>query len=755
MMKATDYSFCDFLEKRDDKKVAKIFTLVGAGAGFLIWVVFFVIEIISKRESISGIGIVDLHKQSPSWWLIDTLPITIGIATYAIGTLHAAYIRNKKQRALSEQEQNWRLFRFAERLNQGDFDASVEFEQGSELGQSMLQLREYLRKSRQDEQVRAEEEKQRRWVADGLAKFGDILRLHNDNMGELSYELLSNLVRYLHANQGGFFLLEDADPADRHFTQTAAFAYERRRLVRQRVEWGDGLIGMCAFEKEPIFMTDIPDSYVSITSGLGGAAPHCLLMVPLVADGEVQGVIELASFSVLTKFEVDFVVSLSEAIASTIKNVKITSHTAALLKQSQHQAERLQQQEEEMLHTIEELHSIQEESVRKGVELANFTESVNNTLVRAEYDISGNLLFANERFLANLGYTNLDEIRGKHISFFINKRDRNWFFDIWDGLTKGGHHFEGDMKHVTKQATDFWSMATYTCVRDQHGVVHKILFMGIDITELKERSLDLESQVFALNNSAVTAEFDPVGTIRCSNKKFLSIIGYGQDELKAMTVYDLFPPGGGLAFRDAWAKVVKGTPQEDQYLLVSKRGKERWLHGTFTAVYNMYNELAKVVLIANDITSQKVLEMEAQQKTAQLLEQDEQLHQKLDEIKAVKIRNEKTLEGAMDAIITIGSDERVEFYNRAAEELFGYSRSEVIGQHVGMLLPSQCQELELGDIIRYLKSDENRFKGVRTEVIAYDKAGSEIALLLTVSEAQIGEDYTYTAFIQNISVELF
>jgi PAS domain S-box len=750
-MKAADYSLYEFGKKMDVKRVAKVFTLSGVASGFLIWVIFFFVEFISNRGHIE----VNCILHSPYWWFMDTLPFAIGIAAYAIGRLHVLYLSVRKQHTLEEERRNKQLFQFVEKLNTGELDALVEFDRNSELGKSVLQLREYLAKTRQEEQVRVEEEKKRSWVVDGLAKFGEILRLNNDNLERLSYEIISNLVKYLNANQGGFFLLEDSDSDDKHFVQAAAFAYDRRRLVRKRVELNDGLIGACAFEKESIFMTDIPDSYVSITSGLGGANPHCLLIVPLIVNGEVLGIIELASFNELKRHEIDFVEHLSEAIASTIKNVKVTSHTVALLEQSKYQAEQLREQEEEMRHTIEQLHAIQEESAKKSTELANFTESVNSTLVRAEYDILGKLLYANSLFLNKMGYPHIDEIRGKHISHFINKKDREWFFKIWDNLERGGNHFEGDMKHVTRQGTDFWSMATYTCVRDQYGTVTKILFMGIDITELKKLSLDLESKVFALDSSGVTAEFEPSGVVRSGNAKFLSIVGYGPNDLKKMTVSDFFSAENAFAVRSTWNEVVQGHPQENQYQMISKYGVDKWLQGTFTAVYDMYNELSKVVFIANDITSQKHLELEAQQKTEQLIKQDEQLHQKLEEIKAVKIRNEKTLEGAMDAIITINSDEKVELYNRAAEELFGYSKEEIIGQHITMLLPSEYKSLKLGNVIGYLKSDKNRFKGVRNEVAVYDKWGNELSILLTISEAEIGEDYTYTAFIQNISVELF
>lgn len=754
-MKIEDCFLCGFFDKVDLKKVAKQFALVGAAMGFFVWVAFFLVELLSKKHLVDGNLIVGFHKIDPTWWVIDLLFVGIIFSAYFVGKLHVVYIKHQKEKEQERQEQVHHLLVYADQLNKGNFDAPVNFDDSSALGCSILQFRDYLAQSRQQEITRNEEEKQHSWVADGLAMFGEILRVNNSNLETLSYSIISKLVKYLDANQGGFFLVEDSDPSDMHFIQTAAFAYDRQRLVSKRVEWNDGLIGACAFEKESIFMTDIPDRYVSITSGLGDANPRCLFIVPLVVDDHVLGVIEIASFKILKPFETRFVENLSQAIASTIKNVKVNSRTAELLDQSRQQAEQLRVQEEEMLHTIEEMNVIQEESARKSVELASFTDSVNNTMVRAEYDISGKLLFANNRFLSKMGYAHLDEIKGKHISSFINKRDKDWFFDIWNRLTKGGEHFEGDMKHVTFSGTDFWSMATYTCVRNQQGEVQKILFMGIDITDLKNRSLELESQVFALNNATVTAEFNPEGMLLNCNSKFSSVLGFHPVELKSMFVRDFFEDSYKTSFSKTWSEVLKGNQQEFQYKFLSKSGDVKWLQGTFTAVYDMYGELSKVVFISNDITSQKLLEIEAKHKTDQLLEQDKQLVQKLEEIKAVKIRNEETLEGAMDAIITINSKEEVELFNRAAANLLGYSNDEVIGRDVRMLLPESLRSLPQGSIVGFLKSDANRFKGMRSEVTAYDRWGGELSLLLTVSESHIGDDSTFTAFIQNISVELF
>ena len=226
---------------------------------------------------------------------------------------------------------------------------------------------------------------------------------------------------------------------------------------------------------------------------------------------DVHGVIELASFQKFEKFEIEFAEKVAESIASTISAVSINIKTSELLRATQEQAQILASQEEQMRQNMEELQATQEEAARQGEKLASFTSAVNHTLIRAEYNTDGTLIYANTKFLSKLGYTSNSEVEGKHISTFINLKDRVWFDPIWEGLSGGGRHFEGDMKHVTKTGQDLWTIATYTCMRRDDGSVEKILFLAIDTTDTKKQSLDFEAQIDALNRSSIKAEFSPKG----------------------------------------------------------------------------------------------------------------------------------------------------------------------------------------------------------------------------------------------------
>ncbi len=208
-----------------------------------------------------------------------------------------------------------------------------------------------------------------------------MLRHNNDNIEELSDEIVKNVVKYLNANQAALFLLNDEDVNDKHFQLMSAYAWDRRKFINKRIDFTEGLVGACAMEKETIQLTEIPEDYVEITSGLGKATPRFIVLVPLKHEEEVLGVIELASFKELEQFEVDFLEGIAQSIASTILSVKINAKTKYLLEQSQQQAEEMLAQEEEMRQNMEELQATQEEMGRKAEEQKKREEEL-----RKEYE---------------------------------------------------------------------------------------------------------------------------------------------------------------------------------------------------------------------------------------------------------------------------------------------------------------------------------------------------------------------------------
>lgn len=227
----------------------------------------------------------------------------------------------------------------------------------------------------------AEQEKQRAWISEGLARFVDILRKDQSKKDELYQHIISSLVKYLKANQGGIFILNTRTYENPVLELAAAYAYERKKYVEKTIRIGEGLLGQCYLEGETTLYTDIPQFYTSITSGLGEATPGCLLLVPLKFNDEVLGVMEIAGFQKFLQYEISFVEKLAESIASVIFNIQNSEKAIAMLSESEQREQVLKEQEEELRQNLEELVATQEEMERKQKEIDQ-----NNTMMKLIID---------------------------------------------------------------------------------------------------------------------------------------------------------------------------------------------------------------------------------------------------------------------------------------------------------------------------------------------------------------------------------
>ncbi len=247
---------------------------------------------------------------------------------------------------------------FAENIGKGNYESNFEMlSEDDTMGEALIRMRDNLKQA-------ADEDRKRNWSTEGLARFAETLRTRNDNLSELSDSIISNLVKYMNANQGALFLVNDENQQDTFLELVACYAYNRKKFLSKRVELGEGITGQCILERETIYISDIPGDYIKITSGLGEALPKNLLVVPLKLNDNIFGVLEIASFQTIEAYQVEFVEKLGESIASTISSVKVNSHTKKLLEETQVQAEQMRAQEEEMRQNMEELSATQEEMQR-------------------------------------------------------------------------------------------------------------------------------------------------------------------------------------------------------------------------------------------------------------------------------------------------------------------------------------------------------------------------------------------------------
>jgi len=281
---------------------------------------------------------------------------------------------------------------FAENIGDGKYDS--EFKPLSEsdmLGNALLEMRSNLKKV-------AEEDKKRNWSTSGQAKFGDILRSYNDNFEKLADEIITNLVKYIEANQGALFIIESNDNAseEEYMELAACYAWDKKKFLEKKIYKGEGLSGQAWIEGDVIYLTEVPNDYVSITSGLGESNPRSVLIVPLKLNEEIHGVIEMASFKEYDEHEVEFVERIAESIASTISSVKVNERTQKLLEESTMMTEQMRAQEEEMRQNMEELQATQEKIERDQLDRESREKIVLSGTVLFELNKSFTIRNANE-----------------------------------------------------------------------------------------------------------------------------------------------------------------------------------------------------------------------------------------------------------------------------------------------------------------------------------------------------------------------
>ena len=253
--------------------------------------------------------------------------------------------------------------------------------------------------------------------------FGEILRNYSDNFETLSDEIISNLVRYLEANQGALFITggNGAEATDEPYMEMAAcYAWDKKKFIDRKIYKGDGLAGQAWIEGDSIYLTEVPENFVTITSGLGEANPRSIIIVPLKVNQEIHGVIEIASFKEYDEFEIEFIEKVSESIASTISSVKVNERTQKLLQESTMMTEQMRAQEEEMRQNMEELQATQEKIQRDQADHEAREKVLLSKSVVLELNRQFKIKKCNELVKTILGY-NMSDLEGKSMKDILDQ----------------------------------------------------------------------------------------------------------------------------------------------------------------------------------------------------------------------------------------------------------------------------------------------------------------------------------------------
>jgi signal transduction histidine kinase/CheY-like chemotaxis protein/HAMP domain-containing protein len=284
-------------------------------------------------------------------------------------------------------------------VTKGDLTRSIAVQASGEVAALKDNINEMIRNLKDTTQKNSEQD----WLKTNLAKFSRMLQGQRDllTVGRL---ILSELVPVVSAQQAVFYTLDNS--GDEPQLKLLASYATRPRSAQKSLRLGEGLVGQCAFEKGKILLTKVPEKYLSISSGLGRSAPASIIVLPVLFEGQVKAVLELASFEKFSSTHQALLDQLTESIGIVLNTIEANTLTEDLLKQSQSLAGELQSQQEELRQTNQQLEEKATLLVEQNAEVERKSKEVEQARLALEEKAEQLALTSKYKseFLANMSH---------------------------------------------------------------------------------------------------------------------------------------------------------------------------------------------------------------------------------------------------------------------------------------------------------------------------------------------------------------
>ena len=248
-------------------------------------------------------------------------------------------------------------------VTKGDLTRSVQVETRGEVAELKDNINTMIGNLRLTTDRNTEQD----WLKTNLARFTNMLQGQRD-LATVGRMMLSELAPLVEAQHGVIYQVE-ADGAAQGLKLLAAYADDATNGYARELQLGEGLIGQCARDARRMFITEIPPNVVPIRSGLFKSPPRHVIVLPVLFEGHVKAVIELASLGAFTALQLSFLEQLTMSIGIVLNSIEATMQTEGLLKQSQQLATELQTQQRELQQTNEQLEQKAQQLADRNVEV--------------------------------------------------------------------------------------------------------------------------------------------------------------------------------------------------------------------------------------------------------------------------------------------------------------------------------------------------------------------------------------------------
>lgn len=513
---------------------------------------------------------------------------------------------------------------FAQKIGEGKFDAS--FSSASEydrLGVALLNMRKNLI-------INDSKEKERNWIILGLAEASEILRTC-ETLDVLGDNIIRFTINKINAIQGAFYLVNGEEKT---IELTNTFAYSRKKHVKKSFRFAEGLVGQAAIEQEMVLRTEIPDNYVSITSGiLGEKKPSCILIMPLITNEKVYGVIELAGLQKFNSSQIKFIQELSTMLARTIFTIKVNERTRQLLAESQEMSNDLKEKQDVLRQNAEEMQTTQEELQHSNKLLEEQVDEVNHTRNRMQlllenaseviaiYEEDGTIRYISPSVETILGYTP-QELQGSSDVEHVHEEDKEIFINLFKQLKgKPGELATVQFRYKNKAGVYSWIEAAGTNFM-ANSSIRGYLMNSRDITERRraEQEQRMRSKMQALSENSM----DLITRIEDGCISYINpvIHTYTGQETTAFINKKVQETSLDSTVLQNWLRIVEqvngsGNKVSAEIDFPSALGK-RVMQINAIPEFNEHEIIESVLVVSHDITDRKLIELEIQNKNRKI-----------------------------------------------------------------------------------------------------------------------------------------
>jgi PAS domain S-box-containing protein len=518
---------------------------------------------------------------------------------------------------------------FTQRIGEGQFDTAFRpASENDQLGLSLITMRDNLVENEK-------RDNERNWIVRGVAEISEILRMH-DSLNTLGDDVIRFILEKIGAIQGAFYAVNDETGGEPVIEMRARYAYGRKKYLQTSFKFAEGLVGQAAIEKGTVLRTEIPEDYVTLTSGiLGEQRPTCILIVPLITNEEVLGVLEFAGLKKFDASQVKFVEELSLILARTIFNIKVNERTRKLLEESQAMSNELKEKQEVLRQNAEEMQATQEELERTNRELEHQVEEVNRTQKRMQLlleNASEVITIYEEDETIRYISPSVETILGYGQKELIGRSDMNNVHvdhrEIFDGLFKKMKENPDEkvtvqFEYKTKDGNYIWIEAAGTnCM--SNPAIHGFILNSRDITERRraEQEQRMRSKMQALSENSpdliTRLEQEAISYI---NPVIESYTGKSPDLFLNRKVQDVELDKSVL---ESWLRIVEQVNSSESTVATemdfpSEMGK-RVMQVNAIPEFDETNKVESVLVVSHDITERKMIELEIQAKNKKITE---------------------------------------------------------------------------------------------------------------------------------------